>query len=64
MSYVSAKKPVTQRILGPLHEDKLTKLMNTVIRKKLQIIPDKVIWGGKKPTVRLSKLTNIFFKKG
>ena len=37
---------MTKRMLGPLHEDKLTKLMNTVIRKKIKVIPDSVTWGG------------------
>ena len=37
---------MTRRMLGPLHEDKLTKLMNTVIRTKLKVIPDSVTWGG------------------
>ena len=44
---VSAEKPVTQRMLGRLHEDKLTKLMNGVIREKLQVIPKHVSWGGR-----------------
>ena len=43
---IPGEDPLTQRMLGRLHEDKLSKLMNGPIRKKLQIIPEHVKWGG------------------
>ncbi|KAL3878075.1 hypothetical protein ACJMK2_035707 [Sinanodonta woodiana] len=52
---------MTRRMLGRLHNDPLSDLMNGPIRRKLKIIPEHVVWGGQSDMV-FQKQTEDFMK--
>ena len=46
LCFVGIEDRTVQRMLGKLHQDDLSALMNGKIKEKLGIIPEKVKWGG------------------